>query len=161
MRPIDRVLVDEVWEEMTAYPPEVIQSEALTFLDQQPHVVALAHRATQAFDAPVQQAALGLCFLLFKVLERSLGQPFPLVAEERIVAACERIEGWLAGTDGDAASVVAQMEPTEHPTLIAYILSVVYGEPANAEGYDERVRASLALLLATLSDALDLGEVQS
>ncbi len=158
VRPIDRALVDEVWQEVTAYPPEAVQSEAQTFLGRQPHVAAFAHQATTTFDAPVQQAALGLCFLLFKVLERSLGQPFPLLGEERIVAAYERTEGWVAEIGGDAAAIIARMEESAHPTLIAYILSVIYRGPAGAEGYDERVRARLALLLVTLSDALDLGE---
>ena len=145
MRGIDQALVDEVWRETTSYPPGRIDEEARDFLARQPHVAAFAHSVTREQDPTVQRAALGLCFLLFKVLERSLGRPFPLLAEARIDeahrAARERVD-----------------HAPDHPTLPAYIISVFYAE--GSEGCDERVRAGLALMLRTLTDALDVGRVE-
>jgi hypothetical protein len=160
MRGIDQALVDEVWRETAAYPPDRVEAEAGSFLAQQPHVAAFAQAMTREQDAGVQKAALGLCFLLFKTLERSLGQPFPLLADARILEAYEATTEWLRGAEAaDPATVLRAVDDPSHRTLVGYLLSVFYGGAA-AE-YDERVRATLFLMLRTLSDALDLGEVEA
>ena len=159
MRGIDRTLVDEVWRETASYPPGRIDEEARDFLARQPHVAAFAHAVTREQDAVVQRAALGLCFLLFKVLERSLGRPFPLLAESRLHAAHDASTEWLAALDQeDPQAVLEAAGPPGHPTLAAYIISVFYGD--GAEGCDERVRAGFVLMLRTLTDALDLGAIE-
>jgi hypothetical protein len=160
VRGIDQALVDEVWRETTAYPPGRIDEEARDFLVRQPHVAAFAHAATREQDPVVQRVALGLCFLLFKVLERSLGRPFPLLAESRLHAAQDASTEWLATLDGDESGrVLEAMGAPGHPTLAAYIVSVFYGDAADS--CDERVRAGFALMLRTLTAALDLGHVDA
>ena len=161
VRAIDRTLVDEVWRGMSAYAPARVASEAQVFLEEQPHAAAFSQGVTGGFDLVVQKAALGLVFLLFKVLEASLGRPFPLLAEERILAAYAETQGWLAERDGTApAELLEALEHGEHPSLPAYILSVFYEGGAEAGDYDAAVRASLFCLLKTLTDALDLGHVE-
>lgn len=160
MRGIDQTLVDEVWRETAAYPPGRIAEEATDFLTRQPHVAAFAHSITHEQDASVQRAALGLCFLLFKILERSLGHPFPLVSESRIQHAHHAVTTWLDTLDGEESDrVLETVSAPGHPTLPAYIIAVFYGE--SAEGCDERVRAGFALMLRTLTDALDVGQVEA
>jgi hypothetical protein len=160
VRGIDQTLVDEVWRETASYPPGRVDEEARDFLVRQPHVAAFAHSVTREQDASVQRAALGLCFLLFKILERSLGHPFPLLSESRIHAAHRSVTEWLdAQTDDESARVLETMSAPGHPTLPAYIIAVFYG--AGAEDADERVRAGLALMLRTLTDALDVGQVEA
>jgi hypothetical protein len=159
MRPIEPALVDTVWQEITHYPPERIQAEAHAFLTQQPHVAAFAGVLAKPFDEAVQRAAFGLAFLLFKILESSLGRPFPPLAEDRIQQAYEANVQWLAETEAGAASLLDTLQAGEHPSLIAYILSVFYGGEATA--YDTDVRANLFLLLKTLTEALDIGAVES
>jgi len=180
VRGIDRSLVDLAWRDLCAYPPGRVEAEAEAFLAQQPHVAAFAQSVTMNDDAAVQQAAFGLCFLLFKILERSLGQPFPEVAEGRLQSAYEETRHWLDhGPAADPASVldtaradaVRQGTPvaavldraadSPHPTLVTYILGAFYGEDAVAADYDEGVRATLFLVLRTLTSALDLGAVEA
>ena len=146
---------------MSAYAPARVASEAQRFLELQPHAAAFSQAVTGSFDPAVQKAALGLAFLLFKVLEASLGRPFPLLAEERVVAAYAETQAWLAEHAGAApAALLEAIEHGEHPSLPAYILSVFYETGTAAGGYDETVRASLFCLLKTLTDALDLGRVE-
>ena len=162
MRSIDQTLVDEVWRETASYPPGRVAEEASDFLVRQPHVAAFAHSVTHEQDASVQRAALGLCFLLFKILERSLGHPFPLLAESRIQNAHHAVTEWLLTLDGDGEEsdrVLETVSAPGHPTLPAYIIAVFYGE--SAAGCDERVRAGFALMLRTLTDALDVGRVEA
>jgi hypothetical protein len=160
VRGIDQALVDEVWRETTSYPPGRIDEEARDFLARQPHVAAFAHSVTREQDASVQRAALGLCFLLFKILDRSLGRPFPLLSESRIQDAHRAVTEWLETLhDEESDRVLETVSSPGHPTLPAYIISVFYG--AGAEGCDERVRAGFALMLRTLTDALDVGQVQT
>jgi len=91
---------------------------------------------------------------------RSLGRPFPLLAESRLHAAHGAAAEWLAALEGEESErVVEAAGPAGHPTLAAYIISVFYGE--GAEECDEHVRAGLVLMLRTLTDALDLGEVEA
>jgi hypothetical protein len=158
VRSIDQALVDDVWRETTSYPPGRIDEEARAFLARQPHVAAFAHSVTRERDASVQRAALGLCFLLFKILDRSLGHPFPLLSESRIQDAHQAVTEWLETLDGpESDRVLETVGAPGHPTLPAYIISVFYGE--GAEACDERVRAGFALMLRTLTDALDVGQV--
>ena len=120
MRAIDQALVDEVWRETAAYPPGRVEAEAGAFLVQQPHVAAFAQAMTREQDPAVQQAALGLCFLLFKALERSLGQPFPLLAEARIVEAHGATSEWLSRVETtDASRVLSVADDPGHPTLVS------------------------------------------
>ena len=161
MRAIDRTLVDEVWCGMSAYAPARVASEAQLFLELQPHAAAFARAVAGGFDPAVQKAALGLAFLLFKVLEASLGCPFPLLAEERIMAAHAGTRAWLAEHDGAApAQLLEALEHGAHPSLPVYILSVFYEGGTAAGDCDATVRASLFCLLKTLTDALDLGRVE-
>ncbi len=160
MRGIDQALVDEVWREITAYPPGRVEQEAREFLERQPDVAAFAHAVTREHDPVVQRASLGLCFLLFKILERSLGRPFPRLEESRLRAAHEASTEWLAGLEGDdSARILAAAGAPGHPTLAAHLVAVFYRE--GAEGCDERVRAGFLLMLRTLTDALDLGPVEA
>ncbi|MGH7313196.1 MAG: hypothetical protein ACREJV_08490 [Candidatus Rokuibacteriota bacterium] len=143
-RPIDAALVDEVWREIVHYLPDRVQSEARAFLEQQPDVAAVAALASEPFDAPVQQATFGLAFLFFKVLERSLGEPFPRVAEERLQTAWQANAARLAESPESVASA-----------LVGHMLGVFYGGDSGA--YDARVRASLVVMLETLTEAADVG----
>ena len=159
MQGIDQALVDEVWREATSYPPGRIDEEARAFLAAQPHVAAFAHEATREQDPAVQRAALGLCFLLFKILERSLGRPFPPLAESRLREARDASSHWLATLDGAPAErILEAADAPGHPTLPAYIIQLFYGD--SAERCDDRVRAALMLMLRTLTNALDLGAVE-
>jgi hypothetical protein len=144
VRPISPALVDEVWREITQYPPERVQSEARAFLEHQPEVAALSAQASEAFDTSVQQATFGLAFLFFKVLERSVGAPFPRIGEDRLRSAWEGNVQRLAGLPESVAS-----------GLVAYVMTVFYG--GDTGPYDARVRASLVLLLQTLTEATDVG----
>jgi len=161
VRAIDRTLVDEVWRDLTAYAPARVASEAQAFLDLQPHAAAFSQSVTRGLDPTVQKAALGLGFLLFKVLEASLGRPFPPLAEDRILEAYALTQAWLAEHDGTApAQLLEALEHGEHPSLPGYILSVFYEGAAAAADYDDTVRASLFCLLKTPTDALDLAHVE-
>src|SRR6202795_1560755 len=144
---------------MTGYAPARIASEAQVFLELQPHAAAFSQAVTSAFDPAVQKAALGLAFLLFKILEASLGRPFPLLTEERVMAAYAETQACVAEHEGGTgpAELLVALEHGEHPSLPAYILTIFYEGGLAPGDYDETVRASLFCLLKTLTDALDLG----
>ena len=161
MKAIDRALVDEVWRETIAYPPERVHAEAQAFLERQPHAAAFSHRVMGDVEPRVREAALGLGFLLFKILERSLGRPFPPLAEARIAAAYETTRAWLTESAGaDAAAIARSVDAPAHPSLITHILTTFYGGDGDPGAYDEHVKASLVLLLTTLTEALDLRAVE-
>ena len=165
MRAIDRSLVDEVWREITTYPPGRAEEEARAFLERQPHVAAFCRMVTKEFDPTVQKAALGLTFLLFKILEASLSAPFPPVAQHHIEQAYEATTEWLERWEGADPRIflrsVQRGEEFPQPNLVQYLLTVFYGGDPESVDYDQEVKASLFLLLKTLADALDLGEVES
>lgn len=164
MRAIDPTLVEEVWREMTTYPPERAEEEAVAFLRRQPHVAAFCHSVTKQFDENVQKAGLGLAFLLFKILEASLGAPFPPVARERVLGAYEATTAWLEQQEGMDPRVFLQMAMAEgesaHPNLVRHLMAVFYGDAPERAAPDVEVAASLFLMLKTLCDALDIGPVE-
>lgn len=162
MRAIDQSLVDQVWREITTCPPGRQEDEARRFLEGQPHVAAFCQAITKEFDPAVQKAALGLAFLLFKILEASLGAPFPPVARHRIQEAYEATTEWLEQWEGaDPRIFLRSVQGGGEfplPNLIQYLLTSFYGGDPESVDYDQEVKASLFLLLKTLSDAVDVGE---
>jgi len=164
VRAIDPALAEEVWREMATYPPERAEEEAVAFLQRQPHVAAFCHSATKQFDEDVQKAALGLAFLLFKILEASLGTPFPQVARERVMEAYEATTAWLERWGGADPRLFLQSVLDEgespHPNLVRYLLTVFYGGAPGSAAPDAEVAANFFLLLKTLCDALDIGPVE-
>ena len=164
MRAIDQALVDEIWRETATYEAERAKAEAKLFLTRQPHVAEIWQELTKEFDTEAQQAALGLAFLLFKIVEASLGVPFPTIARERIIRAYEATTEWLEQWDGAEPRIFLRSVQGggefPHPNLIQYLLTVFYGEDPESAAYDEEVKANLFLLLKTLTDTLDIGEVE-
>ncbi len=164
MRAIDPALVEEVWREMTRYPPERAEEEAVAFLQRQPHVAAFCHSITKQLDEDVQKAALGLAFLLFKILEASLGTPFPPLTRERVLEASEATAAWLERWEGADPRLFLQSVLDEgkfpHPNLVRYLLTVFYCGAPESAAPDAEVAASLFLLLKTLCDALDIGSAE-
>ena len=156
-----RTLVDEVWREMTRYAPERVAVEAQAFLAQQPHVAAFSHAVTQGANEAVQRAALGLCFLLFKVLERSLGRPLRKAgggADRRRLRRHPRLARRAGGgrsRHGGTGDGRRRAPEPGHP----HSRHAVWRRRGGGGLRRRRVRANLALLLGTLTDALDLGPV--
>src|SRR5439155_1570357 len=75
----------------------------------------------------VQKAALGLAFLLFKILEASLGRPFPELAEPRLLDAYAGTQAWLRQWEGaPPVEVLQALGQAEHASLAAYILEIFY-----------------------------------
>jgi len=153
VRAIDRTLVDEVWREVTAYPPGRQADEAGEFLEGQPQVAAFCQAVTRELDVAVQRAAIGLAFLLFKIFEASLGMRCPPVGQRRIREAYEGTTEWLEQPEEGGGGF-------PHRDLVQYLLTAFYGGDPESVDYDQEVKASLFLLLKTLSDALDIGEVE-
>ncbi|MBI3029270.1 MAG: hypothetical protein HYY64_07170 [Candidatus Rokubacteria bacterium] len=140
MRVIDRALVDEVWREVTAYPPGRQAAEAEEFLERQPDAAAFCQAVTRELDVAVQRAAIGLAFLIFKIREASLGAPVPPLARSRIREAYEATTDWLERREEGGGEF-------PHRNLVQYLVEWVDA--------DEEAKATLFLLLKTLSDALD------
>ncbi len=164
MRPIDPALLDEVWREITAYPPARVEEEAAAFLARQPDVARFCHTVTKQFDESVQRAAVGLAFLLFKILEASLGVPFPSVARERVTEAYEATTAWLEGWEGVEPQIflrdVLDAAASPHPNLTQHLLTLFYGSDPLSGKYDAEVVAALYLMLKTLTDALDIAPAE-
>lgn len=164
MRAINQTLVDQVWREMVTYPSERAEDEARRFLERQPYVAELCQGAAKEFDDQVKKAALGLTFLLFKILEASRGAPFPTITRQRITEAYQATTEWLEQWEGAHPRIFLRSVEAggefPQPNLIQYLLTVFYGGDSESVEYDEEVKATLFLLLKTLSDALDVGQTE-
>jgi hypothetical protein len=87
-----------------------------------------------------------------------------MIGRECIVGAYEATTERLAEWEGaDPRFFLRSVEgggEFPHPNLIQHLLTVFYGgDPESAE-YDDEVKASLFLLLRTVTDALDIGAVE-
>lgn len=164
MRVIDQVLVHDIWQEMATYSEERAGVEARGFLERQPHVAELCRSATTEFDDRAKKTALGLAFLLFRVVETSLAAPLPTLTRQRLDQAYRVTSEWLEQWEGaDPRIFVRSVEvggAFAHPNLIQYLLTAFYGGDGESVEYDAEVKATLFLLLTTLADALDTGDAE-
>lgn len=155
---IDPSLVHEVWRTLTEYDPIQAEREAKAFIGNQPHVAAFLRDMTRELDQDVQKAALGLVFLLFKVVEAHRGtRPGPL-SIDRVHQAYESTVAWVERWDGAEERFFQRGLETsgEFPTphVVQYILDTFYGGDSGPEEYDSEVKGALFLILMTLADAL-------
>lgn len=147
MRPFDPALVEAVWQELSAYPEERSSAEARAFVAGQPHLVRLAEALTRGFDREVQKAALGLLFLLVKVIEAHREAPVPAVSAARVAEVYRQTLARLEQGEGAAA------EPRE-PDLARHLLTAFYDRGPESPEPEAEVETSLFLLLRTAADAL-------
>jgi len=155
MRPLDAALVEEVWLDLLAYEPERSEAEARGFVEQQPHLVALAERLTREFDRETQKTALGLLFLLTKVIEAHREAPVASVSRERLGAAYRASVEWLERWEGADPQVLAQSVELARPQLAPYLVARFYPGGTSPAAYEAEIKASLFLLLQTAVDAYE------
>lgn len=157
---IDQSLVDEVWRALNDYDQVQAQGEARAFIRNQPHVAAFLRELTEEFDQEVQKAALGLVFLLFKVVEAHRGTPPGPISRERIQGAYDAATTWMERWDGATERLFIRGLGTSGefpvPHLVQYVLQTFYAGDSGAHEYDQEVRGSLFLILKTVADALSL-----
>lgn len=141
--------------DLLAYEPARSEAEARGFVEQQPHLVALAETLTREFDRNTQKTALGLLFLLTKVIEAHREAPVASVSPERLGAAYRATVQWLERWEGaDPRSLAASAELTR-PQLAPYLVARFYPWGTSPAEYEAEVQASLFLLLQTAVDAYE------
>lgn len=155
MRPLGAALVEEVWADLLAYEPARSEAEARGFVERQPHLVALAEMLTREFDRDTQKTALGLLFLLTKVLEAHREAPVASVSRERLAAAYRATVEWLERWEGADPRVLAAREELSRPQLAPYLVARFYPGGTSPAEYEDEVRTSLVLLLQTALDACE------
>lgn len=155
MRELDEGLVREVWEELSGLDAGGSEAEARAFIDGQPHLVALAGRVTAELDQEAQKSALGLLFLLTKVVEAARGAPVPPVSEGRVRAAYEATAEWLDRWDGADPRFLERSGEFPQPHLITYLVDGFYRGGPGPEEHEAEVKGNLFLLLKTAAEALE------
>lgn len=154
MRELDVALVTEVWQTLCGYEPERSTAEARAFIEHQPHLVALAEALTREFGRDTQKAALGLVFLLTKVVEAHLEAPIASVSRARVTQAYDATLQWMERWEGAEPRFLERSGEFPQPHLVLYLLSVFYPEGAGPAEYEAEVKGSLFLLLTSAADAI-------
>ena len=155
MRELDEALLVEVWQELCAYEPGRSVAEARAFVDHQPHLVALAETLTQEFGRDVQKAALGLVFLLTKVIEAHREAPVCSVSRARVAQAYEATLAWMERWDGADPRFLERSGEFPQPHVIPYLVSAFYPEDAGSPEHEAEIKGSLFLLLKSAVDAIE------
>jgi len=159
VRALDHELVQEVWQTLCDYEPERSEAEARAFIKRQPHLIALAKTLMEEFDVGEQKAALGLLFLLTKVLEAHREAPVTSVSAERVARAYEAAVAWVERWSGTNERFLARSGEFPQPHLIPYLISVLSPGDAGRSEYEAEVQGSLFLLLKAAADAIEAGEI--
>ena len=155
---IDQSLVEEVWRSLREYDPVQAQGEAKAFIRNQPHVAEFLRDFTGEFDKEVQKAALGLAFLVFKVVEAHRGAPPSPISRARIQEAYDATVAWVERWDGAEEKLFLRACETSGefpiPNLVQYVLQTFYADDSGAPEYDQEVKGNFFLILKTIVDAL-------
>jgi hypothetical protein len=161
VRELDEALVQEVWDGFCGWGPERSTAEARTFIERQPHLVALADAVMEEFDAEAQKAAFGLVFLLTRVWEAHREQPLDPVSRERVVEAYEATLRWMDRWEGADERFLARSGEFPQPHLIPYLITRFYRGGSGNDDYEAEVRGSLFLVLKAAADALEAGPAEA
>ena len=103
MLEIHQQLIVETWKRVTAFDPDTASAEARRFAEKQPAVLRFVQEVLREFDEGIQGTALGLAYLLFKVVEAVQGENLPTLSDRQLeenygenaqwLDALERLEG--------------------------------------------------------------------
>jgi hypothetical protein len=153
-RILDDGLIEAVWDAVRSYGPERAEREARAFIDRQPHLVALAEAMTQGFAEDVCKTALGLVYLVAKLVEAEQEAPLPAVSATEVDRAYRSATARLGGTSDGEGVPASDAGAFSRPELIPALV-LRFRPPRLGHGEEEaEVRGRLVVLLRAAADAL-------
>lgn len=159
METIDRSVVEATWQTVARYSPEEAFAEQRSFTDKQPTIVAFILQFTEELDQDVQQLALYLAHVVWKIFESASPVPIPPVLPEAIVVAFQKWEKWFSQFEGieekEFDALVKKNLQLTQPNVIAYTIEALMEESEDSVKLSDEDMGYLFWLLLTVVDVLD------
>lgn len=164
MPDIDRQLIEETWRKVTAFDPATASAEARRFAEKQPAVLRFVQEVLREFDERIHGAALGLAYLLFKVVEAMQGEDPSTLSDREIQDAYGENAGWLDALgrlEGRPFKRLLEDVTDLQEVYVPFTLIEAYLQRPGVGPFGERAKGHLFLVIKTLSDCLSsAGRVQ-
>lgn len=160
MEPISEALVEKIWKEFAAYPPERAHRETNKISKTQPNLLAFMMEFTQELSQEVKELAIYMFYVVYRMFQKSSKKKIKMVSAEEIINSYERNEHFIKSLEGVHDKFferIAGVQLSGQPYVMKYVVETLMEAPGDDDPVNltEEDIGYLFLLLKTVVDLLD------
>ena len=160
MEPIGEDLVEETWQEVATFSPELAEREMNRTAGRQREIIGFIAAYTEDLSREAAELAFFIFFTIYRMFQKSARGKIRVIRGGRIEKCLDQNESLLERLEGAHEKFVervAQVESSRQPWVMKYLVETLVEAD---EGEDpvvltEEETGALFLLLKTVVDVLD------
>jgi len=160
MDPIPEALMEETWQEVGRFDPVRASKEMMKAGDSQPELLAFMMEFTQDLDLEIQELAIYMFFVVYRVFQKNSGKKIKQIPAEDIIECYEDNENLMQSLEGAHDKFferIARVQLARQPYVMKYVIDTLIETPEDEDpaALAEDDVGILFLLLKTVVEALD------
>ena len=160
MEPIPSELVEETWQEVARFDPDLAGKEMMKAGDSQPELLTFMVEFTQDLNQEVQELAIYMFFVVYRMFQKSSKKKIRKIPAEDIIECYEDNEDLMQSLEGAHEKFferIARVQLARQPYVMKYVVDTLIEEPEDEDpvALAEDDVGLLFLLLKTVVEALD------
>lgn len=160
MEPIPNELVEETWQEVARFDPDIAGKEMMKAGDSQPELLTFMVEFTQDLNQEVQELAIYMFFVVYRMFQKSSKKKIRKIPTEDIIECYEDNEDLMQSLEGAHEKFferIARVQLARQPYVMKYVVDTLIEEPEDEDpvALAEDDVGLLFLLLKTVVEALD------
>ncbi|NVM21591.1 MAG: hypothetical protein HWN68_07410 [Desulfobacterales bacterium] len=166
MNVISEELVEETWQEVAGFSPDLSSAEMTKFCGKQPELVAFVVEFLEDSDQQLREFATYMLFVVYRMFEKNTTKEIRKISAEEIIKYYDSNEDLVAnleGVDDRFLNRIAKVQLAGQPYVMKYVLEVLMDIPEEEKEEEEKQLVAmrdddigyLFLLLKTVVDVLD------
>ena len=160
MEPIPSELVEETWQEVARFDPDLASKEMMKAGKSQPELLTFMVEFTQDLNQEVQELAIYMFFVVYRMFQKSSKKKIKKIPAEDIIECYEDNEDLMQSLEGAHEKFferIARVQLARQPYVMKYVVDTLIEAPEdeNSSALAEDDVGLLFLLLKTVVEALD------
>ncbi len=160
MEPIPNELVEETWQEVALFDPDLAGKEMMKAGNSQPELLTFMVEFTQDLNQEVQELAIYMFFVVYRMFQKSSKKKIKQIPAEDIIECYEDNEDLMQSLEGAHEKFferIARVQLARQPYVMKYVVDTLIEEPEDEDtaALAEDDVGLLFLLLKTVVEALD------
>jgi len=160
MEPIPNELVEETWQEVARFDPDLANKEMMKAGNSQPELLSFMVEFTQDLDQEVKELAIYMFFVVYRMFHKSSKKKIRKIPAEDIIECYEDNEDLMQSLEGAHEKFferIARVQLARQPYVMKYVVDTLIEAPEDEDpvALAEDDVGLLFLLLKTVVEALD------
>ena len=160
MEPIHSELVEETWQEVARFDPDLAGKEMMKAGNSQPELLTFMVEFTQDLNQEVQELAIYMFFVVYRMFQKSSKKKIRKIPAEDIIECYEDNEDLMQSLEGAHEKFferIARVQLARQPYVMKYVVDTLIEGPEDEDpvALAEDDVGLLFLLLKTVVEAID------